>query len=279
MYLALGAFLVALVIACHMYASGTGAKWFSSHRYLAETSTGPALPGAGQPSAPGTRLASSQSVAGSAVPEGVARYARDMELLTKSPRPVSFESILEEGRSVADALVRGDLERFDDATYEKVRTMMVGFIVEREEVIVAAPDADFFLKLAREKGTDVDRAFFEALKKTYPDGYWPAYSLRQTDYSGCTMFEGKELPDVYGAWVGFQKAHPDHYRAAAQKELTKVEEELGSTCACSGEDGVRKGLEHFLNAYPASPIAASVAARLQAIKNHTSNIRFNCLSG
>ncbi len=62
-------------------------------------------------------------------------------------------------------------------------------------------------------------------------------------------------------------------------ELSRVEEELTATCACEGEDSVRKELESFLKTYPKSSWAAKVAARLRAIKSHTSGIRFYCKPG
>jgi len=214
----------------------------------------------------------------STVPEAVEHYARDIDAVMESAGPVSLEPVFEEGISAANIL-RDQLERFDAPTYRKVQSMMVGFAVGREEVVVASPLADFFLKLARAKGTSIDRAFFEALKKTYPNAIWPAYVEQQTDYSGCTIFDGKTLTELYGAWIAFQKSHPDQYREAARRELAGIEGALGSTCACGGEAGVKKEFEGLLKAYPGSPVAAQVASRLQTVNNHTSTIRFYCLSG
>jgi hypothetical protein len=212
----------------------------------------------------------------STIPPGVERYARDMDALVKSSGPISLEPVFEEGMSAANALKRDQLERFDEPTYQKVRSMMVGFLLGRVEVVVADPRADFFLKLARERGTSVDLAFFEAQKRTYPESYWPAYREPVTDYSGCTVFDGKTLTEIWGAWIAFQTSYPDRYREATQKELAKTEEDLVGNCACGGEDGVRKELENFLRAYPSSPIAAKVASHLQAVKDRTSGMRFYC---
>jgi hypothetical protein len=212
----------------------------------------------------------------STVPESVERYARDMDAAMKSSGPVSLETVFDEGFSAAKGLTL-ILERFDEPTYQKVQRLMIGFFVTRAEVIVAAPNAGFLLKLAREKGTLVDQAFFGVLKETYPDGYWPAYNDRQTDYSGCTIFDGKTLTGIYGAWITFQSSYPGRYREATQKELANVEEELlNGTCACGGEDGVRKELESFLKVFSSSPLAAKVASRLEAVNSHTSEFRFHC---
>jgi hypothetical protein len=213
------------------------------------------------------------------VPEGVERYAREMDAVMKSPGPVSLEPVFGEGLSAAKALERDQLERFDQSTYTKVQAAMVGFAVNREEAVFADPLADFFLKLAREKGTRIDRAFFEAQKKTHPDGILPAYMQQQSDYSGCYVFDGGTITSLYGIWIAFQESYPDHYREATQVELSRIAEVLASTCACEGEDSVRKEFENFLKIYPGSPLAAKVAARLQTLNSHTSGIRFYCKTG
>ncbi len=142
------------------------------------------------------------------VPEGVERYARDMDAVMKSSGPVSLEPAFGDGIAAAKALERDQLERLDESTYANVRAAMVGFVLIREEVIAAVPDADFFLKLARERGTSIDRAFFEARKKTYPDPLWPAHLEPRTDFSGCTVFDGRTLTGIYGVWTAFQEAYP-----------------------------------------------------------------------
>jgi HEAT repeat protein len=211
------------------------------------------------------------------VPESVERYARDMDAAMKSSAPVSLESVFEEGTAAAEALVRDQLERLGEPTYRKVQSTMTGFWVNREEAVFAVPDAGFLLKLAREKGTAVDRAFFEALRKTYPLDIWPAYEEAQSDFAGCTVFDGKGLPESYAAWLAFQNAYPGRYQAGARKEVARIEAALQSTCACGGEDGVRQGLDNFMRAFPASPMAATVAKRLAAIGDHISDIRFSCV--
>jgi hypothetical protein len=211
----------------------------------------------------------------STVPEAVAHYARDLDLVMKGPGPTSLERVFEEGVSAAQDLTH-QLERFDDLTYHSVQHMMTGFTVFREEALVAEPLPDFFLKLAREKGTSADQAFFETLQRTYPDSIWPAYKQPVTDYSACVIFDGKTLTDLYGAWLEFQKSYPYNYRPATQKELTAIEEAATGTCACGDEDSVITELAAFSNAYPAARIAPQVASQLEAVRSGTSNIRFNC---
>jgi hypothetical protein len=214
----------------------------------------------------------------STVPDSVAQYARDLEKVKKRSGAVSLEPVFNEGLAAATALMRGQLEHMDAPTYQKVQSVMSGFLVGRKEVIVAAPDASFFLKLAREKGTPADQAFFAAEKSTYPNGAWPAYTNLQTDTSGCTVYDGGILTDLYSKWTAFRKAHPNQYREAVQKEMGAIETALGSTCACGGEDGVRKELETFLKTFPDSPAAAGVAKRLEMLRDHTSGMRYLCVA-
>jgi hypothetical protein len=146
------------------------------------------------------------------------------------------------------------------------------------EVISANPDASFFVKLAHEKGTKVDQAFFEVLKKTYPDPHsWaPAYIEPKTDWGGCTVFDGKTLSATYGTWIVFQKAYPGRYQVGVRKELALIQSALESECVCGGEDEYRRELQNFIKNYPGSPFKSGVASRLKAVNNHTSKIRFHC---
>jgi hypothetical protein len=72
----------------------------------------------------------------------------------------------------------------------------------REEVVFVEPDADYFVTLARAHGDAADRAFFSALKVTYPDSVWPVYVEQQTDAGGCTRFGSGALVEAYRSWSG-----------------------------------------------------------------------------
>ncbi len=214
----------------------------------------------------------------SAVPEAVLHYDQSIEAVARSSGVASVEPSFEEAIAAAEALESGQLDQFDDATYRKVQELMVGFWVTRVEVVRAAPNPDFFLKLAREKGTSVDQAFFEALKRTYPKDAWPAYKKALTDYGGCTVFDDETLTELYDLWLAFWSSHPERYRRSVRRELTRIEEALLSTCACGGEAGLRKTLSGFLAAHPKSRIAPSVMTRLDAVRNGTSEMRFHCVA-
>ena len=214
----------------------------------------------------------------STIPDGVARYESAMKALMDNPGHVSLEKTFEECLQTAEALQR-ELERFDESIFQKIKRMMTGFWVNRMEVIVVDPDPSFFLKLANEKGTKSDKAFFEALVKTYPDpkSWWPAYKKPSTDYSGCTIFDGQTVSAIYDSWISFQKAYPKKYPIGAQKELSKVQDALEGNCVCGDEDGYRRAQESFMKTHPASPLVPKIASRLNALKNHASDMRFHCM--
>jgi hypothetical protein len=154
--------------------------------------------------------------------------------------------------------------------------MMVGFALSREETVRATPIPDFFWRLARDKGTGADRAFFSILKRTYPDTSFPAYYGPQTDYGGCVLFDGNTLTTLYGAWVGFQRLYPERYTRAVTQELAAIEQALSSTCACGGKDGVLRELELFSTEFPDSAIAGQLAPRIASLRSGTAAVRFNC---
>jgi hypothetical protein len=214
----------------------------------------------------------------STVPEGVERYARDINAVMNSSGTVSLEKAFEEGLLAAEAL-KPDMERLAEPTFQKVKRLMAGFIVNRDEVIFAEPDANFLLKMAREKGTKADQAFFETLAKTYTEGIWAAYIIPKTDWGGCMVFGGKTLSGTYGFWISYQKAHPDLYQGAVRKELALIQSALESECVCGGEDEYRKELQGFLKTYPASPFASGVASRLEALNKKPSRSGFIACHG
>jgi hypothetical protein len=187
--------------------------------------------------------------------------------------------------SVRQVLMRGQgaqgnvLESLSGDEYSRV-AHLPGLVVNREEVVFVNPDADYFAKLAAARGDAADRAFFRALKATYPDSVWPVYVDQQTDYSGCTRFGSGTLVGAYRSWSDFQRRFPARYRDPARKEIDEVTMKLAeSTCACGDLASVQNELQRFLAAFPASPIGAKVTARLQAARAGRAGIRPNCASG
>jgi hypothetical protein len=174
---------------------------------------------------------------------------------------------------------KGVLESLPDKEFERLQRDLPGTIVNREEVIFVEPDLDYFTKLAN-RGDSADRAFFLALKATYPDSVWPVYLDQQTDYSGCTRFGSMSLVDTYRAWADFQHRFPGRYAAGAKKEINAVIEHFTtSTCACGDLASVAVEMQQFLRIFPTSSTRAKIDRRLQALRARRSEIRARCVSG
>lgn len=171
------------------------------------------------------------------------------------------------------------LESLSDAEFARLVHELPGVLINREEAVFVKADVDYFTRLAADHGGDADRAFFAALKATYPDSVWPAYIEQETDYSGCTRFGSMSLVDSYRAWSGFQRRYPGRYAAAVRREIDAVLTALtGSTCACGSLEDVEKELKRFNSSFPASAGRARIDQRLQAIGEHRSGIRAHCIA-
>ena len=191
---------------------------------------------------------------------------------TLAPLREALTRVTEDGNTL--------LESLSEAEFESLSRSLPGVLIQREEIVFVEPDTDYFARLAAAKGDDADRAFFSALKATYPESVWPVYIQQQTDYSGCTQFGSMALVEAYRTWSEFRGKYPSRYLAHAKAESDKVLEELTtSTCACGNADGIVRELEQFQARFPKSPVRSKIDARLKALRAHRSNIRANCVSG
>lgn len=172
------------------------------------------------------------------------------------------------------------LESLPDEEFQRLKRELPGAIINREEIVLVEPDPGYFIRLAAARGDGADRAFFSALKATYPESVWPVYVDQQTDYSGCTRFGSMSLVETYRAWFDFQRRFPGRYAAGARKETDAVIEHLTtSTCACGDVASVEGELQRFLRRFPTSSARAKVDRRLQALRARRSDIRASCVSG
>jgi len=168
------------------------------------------------------------------------------------------------------------LESLSDEAFGRVAALP-GAIINREEVLLVEPDPEYYVKLAAAHGDAGDRAFFAALKATYPESVWPVYVDQQTDLSGCTRFGGGALVDTYRRWSAFQRTFPMRYVVASRKEVHDVSARLTeSICACGDAASVQDELQRFLAAFETSPIGAKVKQRLQDVRAGRPRIRANC---
>jgi hypothetical protein len=217
---------------------------------------------------------------GPVVPESAKQYGQDLAAVMAKPGPVALEPIYDEGLAIA-ADPHLNLDDFDEPTFQKLRKIMVGFFLARsDEGDLIIPKWDFFLRLARQKGTKADQAFFAAEGKTYPDkDQWPAYIEAQTDYSGCTILDGKTLTRIYGVWTKFQASYPNQYQTDSQEERKSIEDRFEYVCVCGEEPNASKEFVTILKTYPGTPLATKVKLLVDSLRDGTSDIKFSCLSG
>jgi len=187
--------------------------------------------------------------------------------------------------SMRDALMRARngqkvLESLSDEEFQRLRRELSGARLNREEVVFVEADPDYFTRLAAAHGDGADRAFFSALKATYPKSAWPIYIKPQTDYGGCSRFGSMTLVGTYRAWLDFQRRFPGRYAAGAKKEADAVFEHLTtSTCACGDLTSVQNELQRFVQTFPQSAARARVGQRLQDLRAGRSAIRPGCQAG
>jgi hypothetical protein len=159
---------------------------------------------------------------------------------------------------------------------------MQGFVVVRQtgEQSLVRPNLSFFKALAKKRGTKADRAFFDIYEQTEPDGNgeFPAYVRAGSNQeTGCTMFSGKKLGELYRGWLTFRTANPDAYANEAQGEMDAIENELESgICSCDSADATATGLQWFVDTFPNLPMTPKINARIATIRAGTSSFRFNC---
>src|SRR5881296_3648292 len=172
----------------------------------------------------------------------VERYRSAIQSAESAASRLAIEPAFSAARALREALTQ-KLESLGDEEFKNLQQLQ-GLLINREEVVFIKPDVDYFAKLAAASGDAADRAFFAALKRTYPESVWPSYIEQQTDYSGCTRFGTMSLVQSYRAWSEFQRTYPDRYAAAASEEAAAVLDQLTqSTCACGDAPAVEREFE------------------------------------
>ena len=215
----------------------------------------------------------------------VQRYRAAIRVAESGASPSALETAFAALARLREVLlgVRGGatvLESLSEQQFEALQRQLPGALINRDEVLYVVPDADHFRRLAAANGDPADKAFFDALKATYPAGSWPVYVEAQTDYSGCTRFGSMSLVDTYRAWSDFQRRYPGRYAVAAQAEAKAVLDQLAtSTCSCGDAAGVQAELQRFVQQFPDLPVRGGVERRLKAARSGKSVIRLQCVSG
>lgn len=225
--------------------------------------------------------------AAGAVPPEVAAYVLALADCRKASAPVSLEPLFEAagraGRALTMAPAAGQeapIESLSEAEFQALERQLEGMVVNREEILVAAPDPNFFFALAKDRGRAADVRFFEAYRQTQPDGVWAAYLEPVTDYSACTRYGALTLVTLYGEWERYQKDFPQSYVEPARRFRNEIAGALAQPgCACGSVDTIARELRAFLRAYPNAAIAPAVRARLASIEAGTSTERPSCRPG
>ena len=212
-------------------------------------------------------------------------YRSALEQLDSRAAGASVEATFEAALAIRSALLRADgdetvIERLSEKEFQNLSSTLRGFILNREEIVLAEPEAKFFLALARKHGNAVDLEFFENYSATFPDSVWPSYVEQQTDITGCTLFGAGELVQRYAGWRTFGSKHPDAYARTVAERMSDVERTVAqSTCACGSKEDVLRELHQFAAKFPMSPVANKVRKRIRELRRSESKMRFHCLSG
>ena len=187
--------------------------------------------------------------------------------------PLRHALLLERGGN------RSRLESMSEQEFARLGLELVGLLVSRDEALMVEPDVAFFGRLAA-RGDAADRAFFAALRSTYPQSAWPVYVEQQTDVSGCTRFGSGTLVSTYLAWAAVGRQYPKRYDKASSEYLSDVFEALTeSTCACADRASVERELTEFSRRVADSAARTRAAARLDADRSGSAKMRYTCKSG
>jgi len=214
-----------------------------------------------------------------AIMKDVDDYASQIRALTAGSGKISVEDTYRKGQTAAHRLVR-ILASLSEEDYRSVETRMMGYHINRNEVVFVEPDAAFFQRISRHRGTAADSAFFGFLGELRPRNGWPAYREWQTDSSGCTSFGRGVLTGLYRKAVEHIKTYGSAYLVDMNAALKDITVELTeSTCACGDRESTIRELTSFLEAFPEDAPAPLVRKRLSEIKSGKTTIRFKCTSG
>jgi hypothetical protein len=227
--------------------------------------------------------AAATSAAGQVPPDwqrAVADY-RVAVIAAESRRPNAIERAFDAVSTVRDTLLQGSvLQSLSDDAFAQLVSQLRGVIINRREMQFVVPDLAYYVRLADTRGDTGDKAFFAALKATYPNSVWPVYLQRQTDAGGCARFGTLSLVESYGVWSQFKQRFPTRYDVAATDEIEAIFELLtDGNCACGTTAEVERELVEFNKRFPASAVRSEIDARLRDIRGGQAGIRTSCRAG
>lgn len=223
----------------------------------------------------------------STIPEEVNIYSRELKVISDDVNAgIGIEGLLKLGENASVALVRPSrpgeadvLESLSDEDFQTVTSKMKGFSVNRQETVYVEPEPEFFIALAKRADDQVSIEFFEAYRKTKPNG-WSIYIEQQTDYSGCIRYGTMSLVDTYTLWNAYSNKYPTRYQKEVMNFIREVEDDLAEgTCACDDKKSGLREFEAFIRRHPRAKIATRLRERVNQIRQGKNDIREHCHSG
>jgi len=155
--------------------------------------------------------------------------------------------------------------------------LLPGYHVGTGPAIYVMPNSQAFLELAQQRGTAVDRRFFELLHQTFRGAPTRVYVDFIDEVTACVQIGSRETLLLYKEWTKFQASNPNAYKDTVKDEIDQLELVYTSaTCSCSSHEVVDAGLEAFLKEFPKARIAPQVRERVKKIHTQSSDIVFRC---
>lgn len=204
-------------------------------------------------------------------------YSTALQQYKNQNKKSSVELVIIKGNRVAGEY--DDLEKLTVSEYELLKRRMIGFDINREEVLYIVPDSRYFFNLAKTHGIAADLEYFKLMQRIKPGNVWAAYRQQQTDVTGCTIYGNGSLTQLYGKALRFKHRFPKSFTSNINEAIQDILEEFSEGgCACGSSDSVVKEFDLFIRYYPKDPNTTKIKANLRQIKKQ-GNFRYNCHSG
>ena len=209
------------------------------------------------------------------VPAEVLEYAATLEKLQEQSirRPIEplFSLGVRINRAMTSLTVRDSLlANLSDDDFNFIKDQMKGFKINRGEVTVATSDNAFFLALSKEKGMDVDIAFFNLHSLTMSDRGVAKYFEKSPKYNHCIKHGKGLLVDFYGKWRDFKESYPSAYPFFDLWTIGQVKGNLTyGANTCGSPSDVIKEQKLFIKAYPDSELSERLKQRTENIRTYS----------
>jgi hypothetical protein len=215
-------------------------------------------------------------------PAEIDAYLAELRAVETARAPVSLQPLFQKMDAVQLAVMQIEggqawLESIDNDAYAALGRELRGFILSRGFDIYAQPDPLFLLALAERHGTPTDRAFFTLYLQYWSADYMPVFQRQTRVPTPCIRYDERVLPEVYEAWRGYVRQHPQTFMGFAEQALADVEEIMTlGTCACGPQETVERELRAFLKRFPDTPVAGPVRARLKQLREDPDKLPVRC---